>query len=123
MLNLERIEGDFSICKVTDYSQADLAAPFCFLGKTDEECSLVCPTACVPPNTLAREDGWKAFRIQGMLDFSLLGILARIAAVLSAQQIGIFVVSTFNTDYVLTKQEHYENALAALQKAGYTILG
>lgn len=122
MLNIECIDGDFCICKVSDYSQLDLSSAFCFIGKTDEECSLVCRSACAPQNVLARDDGWKAFRIQGTLDFSLLGILARISAVLAAQQIGIFVVSTFNTDYVLTKRENYAKALDALQDAGYHIV-
>ena len=61
------------------------------------------------------DDGWKAFRIQGVLDFSLIGILAKIATVLADNGISIFVVSTYNTDYVLIKKENYQKALDILQ--------
>ncbi len=121
-MELKRIDLDFSVCKVADYSQVNLNAEYCFIGKTDEECSLVCLTQDVPANTTARDDGWKAFRIQGELDFSLIGILSRIAGVLADSGVGIFAVSTYNTDYVLTKAKSYEKALAALAQAGYTIV-
>lgn len=61
------------------------------------------------------DDGWKAFRIQGILDFSLIGILAKIATVLADNGISIFAVSTYNTDYVLIKKENYQKALDILQ--------
>ena len=61
------------------------------------------------------KDGWKAFRIQGVLDFSLIGILAKIATVLADNGISIFAVSTYNTDYVLIKKENYQKALDILQ--------
>lgn len=63
----------FSVCKVADYSKVNLESDFCFIGKTDEENSLVCLTEAVPDNTTERDDGWKAFRIQGVLDFHWLG--------------------------------------------------
>lgn len=107
---------------MADYAGIDLAADFCFVGKTDEEKSLVCPTARVPSNTTKRDDGWKGFRIEGVLDFSLIGILARIAGVLAEKQIGIFAISTFNTDYILVKKENYERALQSLAEAGYHIV-
>ena len=52
------------------------------------------------------DDGWKMMRIQGVLDFSLIGILSKISAVLADNKIGIFAVSTFNTDYILVKEEN-----------------
>ena len=66
-----------------------------------------------------QEDGFKAFRIQGELDFSLIGILARISDILARREIGIFVVSTYNTDYVLTKGADFGRALKALEEEGY----
>ena len=78
-------------------------------------------TVCVPENVTERDDGWRAFRIQGVLDFSLIGILAGISKVLAERKIGIFVVSTYNTDYVMVKKENYKKALAALADAGYEI--
>lgn len=113
---------DFSVCKVKDYSQIKLDSQYCFIGKTNEEKSLVCITEDVPENVAERDDGWKAFRIQGVLDFSLIGILARISGILADHRIGIFAISTFNTDYILTKKENYERALDALKDAGYEII-
>lgn len=116
------IKNEFSVCKVADLSLVQLDSAFCFLGKTDEEISLVCETAHVPANVTAQEDGWRAFRIQGVLDFSLIGILSKIAAILAAEKIGIYVVSTYNTDYVFVKEASFRAALAALEVQGYKII-
>ena len=122
-ITIEPLEPELSVCKVEDYSQIDICQPFCFTGSTDEEFSLVCPTEMVPANTTERDDGWRAFRIVGVLDFSLIGILAGISSVLAENKIGLFAVSTYNTDYILTKEEHFERALDVLRNAGYIIKG
>lgn len=75
-MEIKKIDYDFSVCKVEDYSRVNLDAEYSFVGKTDEEKSLVCITEDIPPNVIERDDGWKAFRIQGVLDFSLIGILS-----------------------------------------------
>ena len=116
------LEQGFTVCQVADYSQVNWTAEFCFTGKTDEEYSLVCATGDVPANVIRRDDGWKGFRIQGILDFSLVGILSKIATLLAKNDIPIFAISTYNTDYVLTKAEHCEKALEALKQAVYTIV-
>lgn len=121
-MEIKKLNYDFSVCKVTDFSELDLTADYCFLGKTDEEHSLVCLTQNVPKNTTERDDGWKAFRIQGILDFSLIGILSKISTILADHQIGIFAISTYNTDYILTKKENYTNALTFLSASGYQIV-
>lgn len=110
------------MCKVTDVKELDFDGDFCFVGKTDEEISYVCLTEHVPAHVMERDDGWKAFRIEGVLDFSLIGILAKISAVLAEQGIGIFAISTYNTDYILTKKENFERAFHALEQAGYKII-
>lgn len=120
-MQLKRIPCDFSVCKVADYSLVNLQAEYCFIGRTDEENSLVCLTQDVPINAVQRDDDWKAFRIQGVLDFSLIGILSRITSILAEAEVGVFAVSTFNTDYVLIKTAQYEKALTALARAGYII--
>lgn len=79
-------------------------------------------TKDVPPNTIQRDDGWKAFRIQGVLDFSLIGILAEVAKLLAEHGISIFALSTYNTDYILVKKEHYQKALELLENSGYEII-
>ena len=121
-IELKRLPMDFTVCKVRQITELDLASDFVFIGKTDEELSLVCLTERVPESAEKREDGWKGFRIQGILDFSLTGILAPIADLLAENQIGIFAISTFQTDYVLVKRENFERALALLSEAGYTIV-
>lgn len=121
-MEIQKIEQDFSVCKVADYSQVRLDDAYCFIGKTDEENSLVCLTKNVPANCTEHDDGWKAFRMQGVLDFSLIGILAKLATLLAEHQISLFAVSTFNTDYVLVKKERYEQALHILSNAGYKVI-
>ena len=118
-MTIEVLDGTFSVCKVADLSGAAMDSAFCALVRTDEENSLVCETCRVPENVTAREDGWRAFRIAGVLDFSLIGILAKIASILAEEGISIFAVSTYNTDYILTKD--MDRALAALKAAGYEI--
>ncbi len=120
-MEIKKIAYDFSVCKVEDYSLVNLDAEYCFVGKTDEEKSLVCLTSDVPGNVTDRDDGWKAFRIQGVLDFSLIGVLSKISSVLAENEIGIFAISTFNTDYILTKKVDFDKAMDVLNRAGYQI--
>lgn len=122
MMEIKKIDHNFLVCQVEDYSLVNLNSEYSFIGKTDEEKSLVCITDEVPANVIQRDDGWKAFRIQGVLDFSLIGILAKIAAALADNGISIFAVSTYNTDYVLMKKENYQKALDVLKALGYMII-
>ena len=122
MIEIKKIHQDFSVCKVMDYSLVNLNSEYSFVGKTDEEKSLVCITSDVPPNVIQRDDGWKGFRIQGILDFSLIGILSEIAEILAKNSIAIFVISTYNTDYILIKKENYQKALDILEHSGYEIV-
>lgn len=119
---IKTLNYDFSVCKVKDYSGVNLNSEFCFVGKTDEENSLVCITEEAPENTVEREDGWKGFRLQGVLDFSLIGILSKITTLLAENKIGIFAISTYNTDYVLTKSKDFPRALKILSENGYTVI-
>lgn len=121
-MELKKLHQELSVCKVEDYSLVDLDAEYCFIGKTDEEKSLVCITDDVPANAIQREDGWKGLRIQGIFDFSLVGILAKLSAILADNAIPIFAISTYNTDYILIKGEHYQKALDALARSGYRIV-
>ena len=121
-MQIKQLNRDFSVCKVRDYSKVDFNSEYLFLGKTDEENSLVCQTCDVPPDTVERDDNWKAFRIQGVLDFSLIGVLSKISALLAENSIGIFAVSTYNTDYIFTKKDNFQRALTVLKNAGYEIV-
>ena len=120
-MELKRIPYRLTGCKVADISAVDISADFYFIGKTDEEVSLVCRTEDTPSVTIERDDGWRGFRIQGILDFSLVGILSKLSGILAENNIGIFAVSTFNTDYILVKAENFEKALSVLSAAGYNI--
>ena len=121
-MNIERIKGEFSVCKVEQISPEYLKNEFCFTGKTDRENSLVCPTRIVPRSTLQREDGWRLYRIQGQLEFSLVGILAKISGVLASAGVPIFAISTFDTDYIMIKKEDEEKAVKRLKTNGYNVV-
>ena len=116
---LKRLPNHLTVCKVRTMEEIDLAAEFCFIARTDEEISLVCKSDDTPKKTTERDDGWKGFRIQGVLDFSLIGILSKISGILAENGIGIFAVSTYNTDYILVKAENLGKALDVLREAGY----
>ena len=121
-MELKRIEYNLTVCKVQNVSDIDMTTEFYFIGKTDEELSLVCKTEDTPAETIERDDGWKGFRIQGVLDFSLIGILSKLSGILADHRIGIFAVSTYNTDYILVKEENFDRALKVLASEGYTVI-
>ena len=121
-MKLKRIPYGLTVCKVEDIYAVDMDSDFYFLGKTDEEISLVCRTEATPSLTIERDDGWRGFRIQGILDFSLIGILSKLSGILAEHEIGIFAVSTYNTDYILVKEENFERALSVLKSEGYVVL-
>ena len=118
-MKLKQIPWTLTVCKLAGTEQISLSDDFYFIGRTDEEISLVCRTEHTPSGTLEREDGWRGFRIEGTLDFSLIGILSKLSSVLAENGIGIFAVSTYNTDYILVKEENFSRAMAVLAAAGY----
>ena len=120
-MKLKKLPYRLTVCKVADLSTINLSADFFFIGKTDEELSLVCKTEDVPENMVERDDGWRGFRIEGVLDFSLIGILSKLSTILAENKIGIFAVSTYNTDYILTKAENFDRAMDVLAAAGYEV--
>ena len=119
------LETPLIICKMADAACVDLstiAAPV-FFARTADEISLVCPADAAPAPALciASEDGWRAFRVSGTLDFSLTGIIAGISAVLADSGVPVFCVSTFDTDYVLVKEDRLAEAIRVLDAAGYIL--
>lgn len=102
---------------MTDHSGVSLADDFVFPQKTDTECSLVCRRERIPANAYQTEAGFGMMRVAGTLDFSLTGILACIAQALAGENISIFAVSTYDTDYILVKQSCYERAVGIAQQA------
>lgn len=116
------IDGSFSVCKVTDFSEVDPSKKFNFISATDEENSPICLTENVPDNFTERIDGWRALKIQGVLDFSLIGILSKILGLLAEAKIGIAAVSTYNTDYIFVKETDLGKAVETLAEANYRII-
>jgi len=88
--------------------------------RTPRELSIVCDEAAVPPEVLC-ERGFRAFVIEGPLDFSLTGVLAAVVSPLAAAKISLFAFSTYETDYVMVKDERLEAAIAALRAVGLTV--
>lgn len=121
-MEIKLIQGEFAVCKIEDVTKVDFLDEFYFIGKTDEELSLVCLVDSVPKNTIECENGWNALRIQGVLDFALVGILAKISSLLAENEISIFAISTFNTDYILMKKQHLEKAISILRNSGYQVI-
>lgn len=121
-MELKLLDEEMTVCQIKSVSQLDLHKDFFFIGKTDEEISLVCRTKDVPEDTVAHDDGWRGFRIQGVLDFSLVGILSKISNILATHDIAIFVVSTYNTDYILVKEKNLKKAIQVLGAEGYELI-
>ena len=118
---IKQLHKNFSICKLQSVSDINYLGEFVFVGKTDDEISLVCETSQIPSNTIERDDNWLGLKIDGQLDFSLIGILSKITSVLAENKIGVFAVSTYNTDYIFVKESNYQNAVNALRNADYEI--
>ncbi len=118
-MNLQLLDPEFTIGKLSDFSKVDFQTDFTFLAKTDEEHSIVCPSGSLPENILEAQSGFRAFRIDGILDLSMVGVLSRIASCLADHRIAIFVVSTFDTDIILVKSQQLADTMHVLAENGY----
>lgn len=97
-----------------------LNTPFLGLTRTNDELSLVLPSQ-VEIESEKSEPGWACFKVEGPLEFELVGVLAGISSTLAEAGIAIFALSTFDTDYILVKREQVETAKDALVGAGYEV--
>jgi hypothetical protein len=97
-----------------------LTSAFSSITRTVEELSVVCPRNRVPPG-IQKQDRWKALQVEGPLDFSLTGILASLTGPLAKEGISTFAISTYDTDYLLVKEEQLEGAIQRLREEGYEI--
>ena len=121
-MKIKFYKSRFSVCKLRDLTRLNLASDLFFFAKTAEELSLVCFTEEVPDNATTVDNGWRLMRVEGTLDFALVGILSNIAHALAAKNISIFAISTYDTDYVLVKEDKVEEAKEALRGAGYEVV-
>ncbi|MFO0889909.1 MAG: ACT domain-containing protein [Isosphaeraceae bacterium] len=122
-LSLIALDGLYSVCRLPHGGappEPDAAWPFYSLTRTREEISFICPTPCVPPGAQA-EHGWSCLRVEGTLAFAEVGILASLLSPLAEGGIPVFVVSTFDTDYLMIKEAHLGPAVRALREAGHRV--
>ena len=119
-IHLQQTPWKLAVCKLETSAIPLWAESSEFLSyvKTPEEISLVCETHMVPKEVKA-ETGWDCMKVHGVLDFSLIGIIAPITAILAAEKISVFVISTYDTDYLLIKESNTPQATEALKKNGY----
>ena len=95
-------------------------AAFASVTRTADELSIVCAEAVVP-EAVRSERGWRALAVRGPLDFALTGVLAALLAPLADAGVSVFALSTFDTDWLLVKQELLARAVAALRAAGHAV--
>lgn len=118
-MKIKILPHQFSVCQLKTVEQIDFSQKYFFLSITDEEISLVCETASLPQDVIKVEHNWAALKIVGALDFSLVGILSNISSILAQNNISIFAISTYNTDYILIKSNALQNAVHSLKEKGY----
>ena len=115
-LTLQKLDQHLSICRLPGNSQVPSWVPeggFWSVTRSEEEVSIVCESQYVPDGIRA-DPGWKAFRVKGFLEFSLTGVLSSLLQPLADAEISVFAISTFNTDYLLIKDERVEDAQQVL---------
>lgn len=121
--DLTCLPGEYAICQLPpDAPAAPVAGGSSFLSvtRTADELSVVCRAADAPPGSRV-EAGWRCLKLAGPFAFDETGVLASVAAPLAAAGVGIFAISTYNTDYVLVKDAQLAAALDALRAAGHTV--
>ncbi len=120
-LTLQLLNETFTINKLPQFAEIPSIlsnGEMCFICRTDEELSIVCPDF-MAPNNVQQELGWRCLKVEGTMKLQEVGVLASILQPLSEAGVPIFAVSTFNTDYVFVMDEHLVNVVQALQKAGH----
>jgi uncharacterized protein len=120
---LTLLEGRYAVCRLEPGAGVPaeaLAGPFWAAIRTEDELSIVCEQERAPAGVRA-EPGWRVFRLEGPFSFRATGILASVADPLARAGVGIFAVSTYDTDYVLVKQEQVEAAWRSLEDAGHSV--
>ena len=100
--------------------KAVLDSKFFWVGKTDEELSIVCESKTLPDKGEVNK-GWSCIKVVAQLDLELTGIIAGLSSALAKAAISIFALSTFDTDYILVKSEQIEKAAQVLKNSGYDI--
>ena len=106
----------YAICRLApDAKVPDWAyqGSFYSISKTSDELSIVVDQRYAPAG-IKKSESWKGFKVEGPLDFSLTGILAALSKTLADNQIPLFSISTFDTDYIIVESKYYEKAKRVL---------
>ncbi|HEX8087775.1 MAG TPA: ACT domain-containing protein [Blastocatellia bacterium] len=122
-LTLSALEGRFAVCRLSPRSDIPAWAvneTFFSITRTLEELSIICPEDRVPEGE-RREAGWRCLKVEGPLDFSMVGAMAALAAPLGNAGISILAIATFDTDYLLVREKDFERAISELSGAGHTV--
>lgn len=117
------LAGPYGVCRLSPHAAIPewaFGAEFFSITNTPEELSIVCDSAQIPSKIRA-EHGWGCLKIEGPIPFETTGVLAGCLDPLAAAGIGIFAVSTFDTDYILVKSAHLERAKSVLRAAGHEV--
>lgn len=121
--SLHVLDGAFSIHRLArgaGIPAAVLTCTFHWIGRTDEETSIVCPSSLTVTGART-EPGWSCIKVNGPIDFAVTGVLAELSRVLAEAGISIFALSTFDTDYLLVPASRIDDAATVLRRAGYGI--
>jgi len=124
ILTMKLLKEKYGVCRlnknelIPEWAQN---SDFFSITKTCDELSIVCSQDDIP-NDIQCEKDWKILKIEGPLDFSLIGILASISTILAQKGISIFAISTYDTDYILVKNKDIRNAIDSLVKERYEII-
>lgn len=121
-LSLELLDDTFAVCRLDPASAVPewAAGVFVSVTRTAGELSVVCPQASVPEG-VRHEPGWRCFRLAGPIGFDQVGVLAALLVPLADEGVGVFALSTFDTDYVLVKTADVPRAADALRRAGHAV--
>lgn len=119
-LNFKVLKGLYSVCHLNSTDKVPTwinECEFYSITRTEEELSIVCIQENIPLSVQA-EKNWKIFKIDAKLDFSMIGIISKISTMLAENSVSVFVISTFDTDYVLVKQENFDKTIKLLDTIG-----
>jgi uncharacterized protein len=123
LLRLSVLEEHLAVCRLEPRAEIPpwaTSAPFFCVARTPDELSVVCPEERVPAG-ITCERGWRALKLQGPFGFELTGVFASVAAPLAESEVGILAIATYDTDYVLVKEEQLDPAIAALRARGHEV--
>lgn len=124
ILTMKLLKEKYGVCRLNKTELIPEWAKnsdFFSITKTSDELSIVCFEDNIP-NDIKCEKDWRVLKIEGPLDFSLIGILASISTILAQKGISIFAISTYDTDYILIKNKNIDNAIDSLIKERYEVI-